>query len=230
MGRTDSDKFDVRWATPQHEVVIDRNFAVGKYEVTYGQFTKFVRETEGDSLRKNRRNNKECRGNKHYGPSDPHPVTCVDLQDARDYAQWLAKKTGKPYRLLSEAEWEYAARAGTTTVYWWGDDESDVCIFAQVLRCGAKGSALVGQYPPNPFGLHDMLGNVTEWVEDCWNSDYTGAPADGSAWMGERCHNISRGNAWTSQFWEGQSAAVRSQWMDFGRAKSLGFRVATTLP
>jgi formylglycine-generating enzyme required for sulfatase activity len=247
MGRTESDMLDVQYAIPQHEVVIDRNFAVGKYEVTYGQFTKFVRETEGNISRKKRRDlSQYCPGNKHYGPSDQHPVTCVDWQDAKDYAKWLAKKTRRPYRLITEAEWEYAARAGTTTVFWWGNDENAMCTFARVTGCGAEASATVGQYQPNPFGLHDMLGNVSEWVEDCWSNHYTFAPTDGSAWTWidkdtvgsadpRECERVIRGNSWASELRlflnrSRVSAAIRDRGTQWGRTKLWGFRVATALP
>lgn len=228
MGRTGSDKLDVIFATPQHEVIIDRNFAVGKYEVTYEQFTVFVRETAGDSLRKYRRDMSWiCPGNKHYGPSARHPVTCVDWQDTKDYVSWLAKKTGKPYRLLSEAEWEYAARAGTTTVFWWGDDENTVCTFAVAPGCSAEDSVVVGQYQPNPFGLHDMLGNALEWVEDCWNFDFTGAPGDGSAWTSGDCDlRVVRGSGLRRRV----STAIRTRFAQWGRDRFLGFRVARDLP
>jgi formylglycine-generating enzyme required for sulfatase activity len=167
---------------PRHEVTIDRDFAVSKHEVTQGQFALFVRETS--------RNMEGCWQEEQYTPSDQHPLVCVSWEDAKAYAQWLTTKTGKPYRLLSEAEWEYAARAGTTASRFWGNDAGKTaCEYANVYWCGAKGTAQVGRVnnKPNAFGLHDMLGNAYEWVEDCYFDGYVRAPTDGSAWVSWGC-------------------------------------------
>ena len=206
---------------PQHPVRIPRAFAVGKFEVTRGEYAEFERasgthedtgcyhrtgfEPEMDSAR-----NFQSPG---YPQTDSHPVVCVSWKDAQAYVSWLSSKTGETYRLLSEAEWEYVARAGTTTARYWGTSEDDGCAFANgadltgetdlagwsIANCrdGHTYSAAAGSFEPNAFGLHDLLGNVAEWVGDCWNDSYSGAPADGTAWMSGDCSRpILRGASW----------------------------------
>ena len=156
-GRSDAEE-------PQHKVTIPKPFAVGKYEVTVGQYAEFVKKTE----------------HKHEGCGKiiNHPVACVSWDDASAYAYWLSLKTGHEYRLLTEAKWEYAARAGTTTAYHFGR-----MILGNMAQYESEGTAVVGSFPANAFGLHNMHGNVWEWVEDCWHDDYEDAPTDGSAWL-----------------------------------------------
>jgi formylglycine-generating enzyme required for sulfatase activity len=208
---------------PLHEVVIIYPFAVGNYEVTHRQFAQFVRESGydmGDS----------CWQDPGSTLSDQHPVVCVSWNDAKAYAKWLTAKTGKPYRLLSEAEWEYAARAGTTTLRFWGDDERSACRYANVQWCGAKSTAQTGQFKPNAFGLYDMLGNVVEWVEDCWNASYDGAPVDGSPWVtGDCISRVGRGGAWVVEPHYTRSA-YRGWIISNLRDVDLGFRVARKVP
>jgi formylglycine-generating enzyme required for sulfatase activity len=153
---------------PQHEVTI-RSFAIGKYEVTFEEWDACV--AAGG-----------CNG---YQPDDRgwgrgrRPVINVSWDDAQAYMAWLAEATGKPYRLPSEAEWEYATRAGTTTRYAFGDEITE----KEANFGGTVGKTTeVGSYPANAWGLHDIHGNVVEWVEDIWHNSYQGAPADGSAW------------------------------------------------
>ncbi len=164
---------------PHHQVTISKPFAVGKYEVTVGQYAEFVRET--------RHKAKSCDYPEDQSWNDPgfkqtnnHPVVCVDWDDASTYAYWLSVKTRHEYRLLTEAEWEYAARAGTTTPYHFGK-----MILGNQANYDRnnEGTVAVGSFPANVFGLHDMHGNVWEWVEDCWHDDYTGAPTNSSAWL-----------------------------------------------
>ena len=153
---------------PQHQVTIPKPFAVGKYEVTVGQYAKFVRETkhktgncdlpEGQSWR-----------DPGFKQTNNHPVTCVNWDDASTYAYWLSVKTGHEYRLLTEAEWEYAARAGTTTAYHFG--RAILGNQANYNR-NNEGTKAVGSFPANAFGLHDMHGNVWEWMEDFWHDNY----------------------------------------------------------
>ena len=151
--------------------------------------------------------------------------------DAQAYVAWLSRQTDHTYRLPSEAEWEYAARAGTTGKYYWGDDGAEVCRFANSLdkstECsdGYENTAPVGEYQPNTFGLYDVLGNASEWTEDCWNrGGYSGAPADGTPWVQSDCRGrVLRGGNW-------YATAVRSSTRS-GAAKTtrldqLGFRIA----
>jgi formylglycine-generating enzyme required for sulfatase activity len=158
-------------------------------------------------------------------------VILVSWQDSQRYVAWLSKVTGKPYRLLSEAEYEYATRAGTSTAYPWGDN-----IGKNNANCDGCGSqfdsrqtAPAGSFAPNAFGLYDMLGNVFEWVEDCYHGNYVGAPIDGSAWVQGDCKTrVVRGGAWNSP-----PVLLRSANRDGSAADSrtayIGFRVARSL-
>ena len=156
----------------------------------------------------------------------------VSWEDAQTYVEWLSGKTGKSYRLLSEAEWEYVTRAGSTTPYWWGED-----IGKDRANCSSCGSqwdsaqtAPVGSFPANDFGLHDTAGNVWEWVEDCWNESYEGAPSDGSAWTESECSlRVLRGGSWVN-YPRYLRSAIRSYGLEAGvRSSGIGFRVARTL-
>jgi formylglycine-generating enzyme required for sulfatase activity len=156
----------------------------------------------------------------------------VTWDDARRYVAWLSRMTGKPYHLLSEAEWEYAARAGAMTAYSWGDEIGNGN--ADCENCGsrwdARQPAPVGSFAPNRFGIHDMHGNVWEWVEDCGHGNYSGAPTDGSAWIADGdCMNRGvRGGGW---FFSpgGPRAALRLAYPPVYRFPNLGFRVGRTL-
>ena len=210
---------------PQHQVTISKPFAVGEYEVTVGQYAEFVRET------KHRTGN--CDYSEGQSWRDPgfkqtnnYPVVCVSWYDALAYAGWLSAKTGHKYRLLTEAEWEYAARAGTTTAYHFGRT-----ILPNQAQYARNGTAAVGSFPANAFGLHDMHGNVWEWVEDCWHFYYTGAPTDGSAWL-SGCENVNkrvlRGGSWYLEP-EDLRSANRDRHDAPGRGNNFGFRVARNL-
>ena len=175
---------------PRHRVTIAKPFAVGKHEVTFAEWDACV--VAGG-----------CGGG--HRPYDRgwgrgrRPVINVSWDDAKAYVLWLNRKTGKQYRLPSEAEWEYAARAGTTTRYSWGDDIGRNR--ANCANCGSRWdneqTAPTGSFRANVFGLHDVHGNVWEWVEDCWSGDYPGAPSDGRAWTGGDCGNrVLRGGSW----------------------------------
>jgi formylglycine-generating enzyme len=204
---------------PQHSVTFKRPFALGQYPVTRGEFAAFVRETgydpRGCFVPEPKGDSESAdvilpRGlswrNPGFAQTDRHPVVCVSSEDAERYVKWLSRKTGKSYRLPSEAEWEYAARAGTTTPRYWPGGDERTCRFANVkdlaamaafsfdrkdtdkkdmtdfFKCndGHAYTAPVGSFPPNAFGLYDMQGNVWQWVPDCYTSSYEGAPADGS--------------------------------------------------
>ena len=167
--------------------------------------------------------------------SDDHPVVCVNWYDARAYTRWLSQETGEEYRLLSEAEWEYVARAGTTTQYWWGDSIGRNQ--ANCVDCGSRwdgeGTAPVGSFSANAFGVFDVSGNVTEWVEDCYNANYNGAPSDGTAWGSEGCDRPRFGSMQRSGDWYHAATTARSaaRLADsvITRRNSSGFRVARTI-
>src|SRR5262249_50321120 len=152
--------------------------------------------------------------------------------DAQQYIAWLSKMTGKPYRLLTEAEWEYAARAGTTTVYYWSDEIGKGN--ANCMGCGSqwdnRQTSPVGSFKPNAFGLYDMAGNVWQWVEDCYHDDYNEAPTNGSAWItiSDCSRRVVRGGSWIVDPKDLRSAD--RDWDSTGnRGNNFGFRVGRTL-
>ena len=165
-------------------------------------------------------------------PSGDSPVVGVTFNDAERYTKWLSIMTGKNYRLPSEAEWEYAARGGTKTAYFWGDDFREG--FANCSRCGSRWDGLqtspVGRFKPNPYGLDDMVGNVRQWVEDCYFGGYmSDHPTDGSPRLQEDCIlRCVRGSSFESFPWDLHSAR-RDKYPPGGRNADLGFRVARTL-
>jgi len=196
---------------PQHRVSI-RDFAIGKYEVTFDEWDACVAGG----------------GCKAYRPQDSWgrgrmPVNMVSWQDSQAYVAWLSAVTGKHYRLPSEAEWEYAARAGTTTAYSFGK------IYKEAMANSGLGTRKIGSYPANTFGLHDVHGNVSEWTQDCWNDDYQNAPIDGRAWTFDDCSkHVERGGSWITDAKSLRSASRRPRQSHDGD-NSLGFRVARTL-
>ena len=208
---------------PRHRVRIDYQFAVGVYEVTFDEWYACV----------------DAGGCGSYVPDIPdnswdrenRPVINVSWDDAQSYVSWLSRRTGKTYRLLSESEWEYVARAGTETAYSWGD--SIGVNRANCDGCGSqwddKQTAPVGSFAANAWGVYDMHGNVYEWVQDCWNKNYEGAPTDGSAWESEDCsHRVIRGGTWLFGPRDGRSAS-RAMDASGHRGKYKGFRVARDL-
>jgi formylglycine-generating enzyme required for sulfatase activity len=205
---------------PQHEVTIPEPLAVGRYEVTFDEWEACVVDGGCDGHRPD--DEGWGRGNR--------PVIKVSWNHAQSYVDWLSEETGEDYRLLSEAEWEYAARAGTTTKYWWGDDISpEKANYGAIQDIGPKKTTPVGSYPANPWGLFDVHGNVWEWVEDCWNDSYQGAPADGSAWTtGDCSRRVLRGGSWFIDP-EFLRAALRTWNNPDFRYSDRGFRVARTL-
>ena len=175
------------------------------------------------------------------------PVVCVSWDDAQAYVAWLSAKTGHVYRLPTEAEWEYAARAGTTTARYFSDNPAELCRYTNVgdldyseqhpgdsgvnraCRDGYAFTSPVGSFPPNQFGLYDMLGNVNDWTEDCWNANYSGAPTDGTAWQSGDCgRRVVRGGSWDMDL-SGVRSANRRSPPTSRRNTTLGFRVARTL-
>ena len=215
---------------PVHDVTIPEAFAVSMHEVTFAQWDACV--AAGG-----------CRG---FRPDDEgwgrgtRPVINVSWEDAQVYAEWLSSQTGENYRLLSEAEWEYVARAGSTTIYSWGNEvgenrtncaQSEVGLFGTRLPgCGDqwRNTAPVGSFDPNSFGVHDMQGNVSEWVEDCWNNSYEGAPTNGAAWLSGDCDlRVSRGGSW---FHRPSFESLRISNRGYqGLTTDTGFRLARTL-
>jgi sulfatase modifying factor 1 len=239
---------------PLHRVSIAA-FAIGKYEVTVAEYAAFAaatRRPESASCWAYGPTGKwlDVRGRSWRKPGfqqgDSDPVVCVSWHDAEAYIAWLRQTTGKAYRLPSEAEWEYAARAGTQTARFWGDARAKACQYgnfadltgAETMRWSKKPenlfmcedghayTAKVGSYKPNGFGLHDMLGNVWEWVSDCFNKTYTGAPANGAAWQSGDCQQrMLRGGAWYVAPPSARSAFRGNDRPD-NHMSHLGFRVA----
>jgi formylglycine-generating enzyme required for sulfatase activity len=205
-----------QWENPQHKVTIPQAFAIGRFEVTFREWAACV---AGGGCASNKRP-----GDQGWGKGR-RPAIDVSWNDAMEYVAWLSRKTGKPYRLLSEAEWEYAARATTTTRYFWGDAISNT-----QTNFDKKQSVEVGQYGANAWGIHDMHGNVWEWVEDCWHDSYNGAPSDGSAWSIPCTDNrrVLRGGSWVNHP-TGLRSAYRSADSASLRIHFIGFRVGRAL-
>jgi formylglycine-generating enzyme required for sulfatase activity len=236
---------------PRHSVAVGYPLGIGVYEVTVGEYKDFVAATGRGSVgcavydgtwQDRSELNWENVG---YRQTATHPVTCVSWRDARDYAGWLSKRTSEHYRLPSESEWEYAARAGSPAARPWIEGATAACGYAniadesaaqrypgwKVLPCsdGFIYSAPVGTFKPNAFGLYDMLGNVFEWVQDCWNPDYRGAPVNGSAWLAGDCtqHGLRGGSWFTSPSLVTVSA--RNRFEETYRSNTVGFRLVREL-
>ena len=201
------------------QIVRLQPFAIGIYEITFEEYDRFSQST------------------RHEIPDDQgwgrgrRPVINVSWESANAFVEWLSRQTGKRYRLPTDAEWEYAARGGTSTRFWWGDLQGEGnanCAECRSLWDGEKSSP-VGKFEPNPFGLHDTAGNVFEWVADCWNDSFSEAPADGSALDKPGCGvRVIRGGAWSFPAKEIRSA---NRWRDFAsrRSDDTGFRVVREL-
>ena len=241
---------------PQHSVTIRHKLAIGKFDVTRDEYARFVAETkrpDPDSCTTVKTSGAgfiATNGNWH-SPGFPQtgrdPVVCVNWDDAQAYVSWLSAKTGHVYRLPTEAEWEYAARAGTTTARYGSDSPAELCRYTNIgdleyskqhpddtdtnLVCsdGYAFSSPVGSFRPNQFGLYDMLGDVMDWTEDCWNANYSGAPTDGSAWLtGDCSRRVVHGGSWDMDLRAVRSAMRRGPPTSL-RNTTLGFRVARTL-
>lgn len=264
MGASPQQRPRSRYEKPYHRVTFERGFAIARTEITVGEFRRFAEATgyrtqaelgDGSQVydpRRNRMRRMEDANWRHdYAgrrADDDLPVVHVSWHDATAYAEWLARVTGQPYRLPSEAEFEYALRAGTRTAYWWGNGapprdrmanvtgEGDVSPTRQRwsdafedYTDGSWGPAPVGSLAANAFGLHDMGGNVKEWVADCWHDGYSRAPTDGSAWLNPGCaRRVVRGGDWASAPAETFSS-VRVSGAARTRMPRLGFRVARDL-
>jgi formylglycine-generating enzyme required for sulfatase activity/uncharacterized caspase-like protein len=205
---------------PAHAVSINKPFAIGKYEVTVAEWTACHKAGA-------------CSYKPDFDdPQDNSPIRDISWSDAQEYVRWLSKVTQKSYRLPTEAEWEYAARGGTDTNFWWGDKVG--VNHADCKNCGGKwdknSPANVDAFPSNPFGLYGTSGGVWEWVADCWHKNYQGAPKDGTAWSKSDCReNVIRGGAWRNDASYIHSAS-RFKYDTNVRYLLNGFRVARTLP
>lgn len=241
MGSPETEEGRFEDEGPQREITVRSSFAIGVHEVTFEEWDACVDDGGCDG----------------YRPEDGgwgrgrRPVTEVSWQDARGYVEWLSEETGHPYGLPSEAQWEYAARAGTRTARYWGESAAEQCRYANgfdrdLARTNEKGLAMfeehgmtypscsdgqgegtapVGSYEPNAFGLYDMIGNLTEWTDDCWNPDHSGRPENaGTRFSGDCSRRILRGGTWAypSEFLR---SAYRFQFELDHRDNGLGFRV-----
>ena len=221
VGSPITEKNRTRWEGPQHTVTISKPLAVSKYVLTFADWDACV----------------------SFGNCDPNivdsgfgrgrqPVINITWNDATLYLNWLSQMTGKSYRLLSDAEYEFAARAGTQTVFPWVDELGHNN--ANCDGCGSpwdnKQPAPVGSFPPNRFGLYEMVGNVWQWVEDCWHNSFEGATADGSPWIadGNCIYRVDRGAGWSGSP-EIPRAALRDRDSLGTRGPNIGFRVARQL-
>jgi formylglycine-generating enzyme required for sulfatase activity len=255
MGSPDSEAGREGQEGPPRRVVLTKPFAIGRFEITIDQFAAFVAETGFEV-------GEVCRAfvlgarPSEWAPvsgsfrapgfrvTGTHPAVCVSWHDAKAYTKWLAGKTGRPYRLPTEAEWEYAARAGTRSAFSFGNDMDQLCEFARFAdgdssfpwRSGCHsgtfepGALRVGMLAPNPWGLSDMHGNVWEWTEDCWTSEPRLLPVDGSAYTRqEDCELRSmRGGGWGAERRRVRSAERVSQFAA-ARYYHIGFRVVLPL-
>lgn len=263
MGSETFDEGHLENESPQHRVNIRRGFAIGRKEVTVAEFRGFVdragyvtdAERKGYSTVYNHASGRLTQrrdvtwemGYDGRDAEDDHPVVHISWNDAQAYVNWLARGTGKPYRLPSEAEFEYALRGGKTGDYWWGNgtprsavenitgdgDESrsrrSWTVAFQNYTDGYWGPAPVGSFQPNPFGLFDISGNVAEWVWDCWHDTYIRAPVDGSAWINPGCgYRVVRGGYWASSPRQTRSAFRLSARPDSHGAR-VGIRIARDL-
>ncbi len=255
MGSSETEQGRADDEGPLHTVHVT-SFALGKNEITRGQYAVFVKQTKHSSDGKcwtledgkfEQRSERDWRA-PGYPQQDKHPVVCINWSDARAYAAWLSRKTGKQYRLPSEAEWEYAARGNTRSARYWGEDPAAACAYANTADQSAQAhiqgatswavhpcndrfdyTAPVGSFKANAFGLNDMLGNVLEWVEDSYHPSYKDAPSDGSVWQGDEEKHLLRGGSWNNAPINVR-AAMRDASKPEARFSLFGFRLARQLP
>jgi formylglycine-generating enzyme required for sulfatase activity len=245
MGSPDSEPGRFQDEGPRHRVTFARPFAVARYPATRGEFARFVRETgyragpgclivSGGSWVDAQNADWRHPG---FKQTERDPAVCMSWTDGEAYALWLSRKTGHRYALLTEAQWEYAARAGTRTAFNWGAEaRRDMANYGAEVCCAPEtrgkdrwlGTSPSGSFPPNAFGLYDMHGNAWEWVQDCWHRDYNGAPDEGSAWTSGSCvDRVMRGGSWNCS--PSTIRAAEREVHDLsGRYAVTGFRVART--
>ena len=253
MGSPDSEPGRNTIEGPQHQVRIGYSFALSQYPITVGEFRNFVEATKydaGSSCFTNREGQfglHESRNweNPDFPQQDNHPVVCISWDDAQAYVKWLSEKTGKAYRLPSEAEYEYANRAGTSTSFWWGDDAQLACDHANLAdldfkarfpgrssadcRDGFAFTSPVGSFKPNAFGLYDTTGNVWVWTQDCSAKTYASAPSDGTPDASGDCSKrVVRGGSWNFGV-ESLRSASRGWSLSPSRVDRYGIRVVRTL-
>jgi formylglycine-generating enzyme required for sulfatase activity len=237
---------------PQHRVTIAKPFAVSKYPVTRAAYAAFAKEKDPQAEGCMAMTDEGWKEDKALGwrspgfaQDDDHPVVCISWNAAQAYVKWLSVLTDHQYRFLSEAEFEYAARAGATTPYPWGDDASEACKHANGFDLSAKRghpdwasmecddgyaqTSPVGAFPANAFGLYGMTGNVFQWTEDCFAEGYDGAPDDGSARTGGDCNiRVIRGGSWLNSA-KGLRPALRDRDPATGAYTNIGIRLARDL-
>ncbi|MEY4754114.1 MAG: hypothetical protein RJA44_1789 [Pseudomonadota bacterium] len=217
MGSLPADPDQSRGENPRHRVRINYPLAVGRFEVTFEQFDACV--ADGGCTHRP--------ADEKWG-RDQRPVININWHDAQQFVAWLSGKTGQRYRLLSEAEWEYSARAGQNAKYGAVDQIEQLAEHANWDGSKQRRTIAVGQLKANAWGLHDMIGNSREWVEDCHHDDYRGAPSNGSAWLGGDCtRRLMRGGSWYDYALQ-QRASQRVDFQAGFRAFNFGLRVART--
>lgn len=209
------------------------SYAMSRFEVTFAEFDRFVAAVS-----------KRPPSDDNFGRGNM-PVINITWEDASGYVHWLSQQTGHTYRLPTEAQWEFAARAGSDSTYFWGTDVNQACFYANVadstagtshdawlqVNCedGYSGPAPVGQFSSNPFGVHDLIGNVYEWVQDCYSDNYEVLPTDGRAHENSYCRKrVARGGGWSSPSWH-LRASHRQAFPENERRQTLGFRVVREL-
>jgi sulfatase modifying factor 1 len=248
MGSDPSDRASDPGEYPRHRVAIAKRFAIAQTAVSVGAFAVFAAETGYESAgcwvqteegwRQDARASWRAPG---YPQADDHPVVCVSWHDASAYTDWLSKRMGVRYRLPTEAEWEYAARAGSKTLNFWGDDDRLTCSYGNVnditsknkvakfgvnCRDGFMFTAPVASFRPNPFGLYDVIGNAWQWTADCWLGNYDATPRDGrAAEASGPCERVLRGSSWTDTPGPVRIAAREHRRPD-ERLSIMGFRLA----
>lgn len=252
MGSVDEEAGRENDEGPAHPVTLANAFALSQFEITVGEFAFFVAVTQYEppqgcwyidpTSQQWQENPTGSWQDPGFTQKETHPVTCVNWPDAQAYVAWLREKTGEAYRLPTEAEWEYAIRAGTTSSRYWGELDAEACEYGNAIDETARltykewnhvpcvdgfvYTSPVGIFEPNAWGLHDMAGNVWEWVADCWVNHYHNAPADGANWTAGDCaKRVIRGAAWDDEPDDLRSANRLAVPAD-RRYNTIGIRVA----